>query len=57
MADTVNASIGEHFQTLEDPRIERIKKHLLLDILLIPRSRSQVELPGFFRLGREPPTG
>ena len=35
MADTVNASIGEHFQTLEDPRIERTKKHLLLDILII----------------------
>ncbi len=32
MADTVNASIVEHFQTLEDPRIERTKKHLLLDI-------------------------
>lgn len=35
MADTVNASIVEHFQTLEDPRIERTKKHLLLDILVI----------------------
>jgi predicted transposase YbfD/YdcC len=35
MADTVNASISEHFQTLEDPRIERTKKHLLLDILII----------------------
>jgi len=35
MADMVNASIGEHFQTLEDPRIERTKKHLLLDILII----------------------
>jgi predicted transposase YbfD/YdcC len=35
MADTVNASIVEHFQTLEDPRIERTKKHLLLDILII----------------------
>src|SRR5215510_4400879 len=30
-----NASIVEHFQTLEDPRIERTKKHLLLDILVI----------------------
>jgi predicted transposase YbfD/YdcC len=35
MADPVNASIVEHFQTLEDPRIERTKKHLLLDILVI----------------------
>src|SRR5262245_44233033 len=31
----VNASIVEHFRTLEDPRIERTKKHLLLDILVI----------------------
>src|SRR5918911_1953960 len=35
MAEPVNASIVEHFQTLEDPRIERTKKHLLLDILVI----------------------
>jgi len=35
MADTVNASIVEHFRTLEDPRIERTKKHLLLDLLVI----------------------
>jgi predicted transposase YbfD/YdcC len=35
MADTVNASIVEHFQSLEDPRIERTKKHNLLDILVI----------------------
>jgi predicted transposase YbfD/YdcC len=35
MADSVNASIVTHFQTLEDPRIERTKKHLLLDILVI----------------------
>jgi len=35
MADPVNASIVEHFRTLEDPRIERTKKHLLLDILVI----------------------
>jgi predicted transposase YbfD/YdcC len=35
MADTVNASIVEHFRPLEDPRIERTKKHLLLDILVI----------------------
>ena len=35
MADTVNASIVEHFQSLEDPRLERTKKHHLLDILVI----------------------
>jgi predicted transposase YbfD/YdcC len=35
MADLVNASIVEYFQTLEDPRIERTKKHNLLDILVI----------------------
>ena len=35
MTDPVNASIVAHFQTLEDPRIERTKKHLLLDILVI----------------------
>src|SRR5215468_4291123 len=35
MANLVNASIVEHFQTLEDPRIERTKKHQLLDILVI----------------------
>ena len=35
MADPVNASIIEHFQTLQDPRIERTKKHHLLDILVI----------------------
>src|ERR687885_55951 len=35
MADMVNASIVKHFQTLEDPRIARTKKHPLLDILVI----------------------
>ena len=35
MAETMKASIIEHFQTLEDPRIERTTKHLLLDILVI----------------------
>src|SRR5215467_13599538 len=35
MADTVNASIVEHFHALEDPRLERTKKHNLLDILVI----------------------
>ena len=35
MANPVNASIVTHFQSLEDPRIERTKKHHLLDILVI----------------------
>jgi predicted transposase YbfD/YdcC len=35
MSTTVNASIVEHFQTLEDPRIERAKKHNLIEILVI----------------------
>ena len=35
MSVPVNASIVEHFQTLEDPRIERTKQHHLLDMLII----------------------
>ena len=35
MADPVNVSIVEHFQSLEDPRIERSRKHRLIDILVI----------------------
>ena len=35
MTDPVNASIVDHFQTLEDPRIAQTKKHHLLDILVI----------------------
>ena len=35
MSVLVDASIVEHFQTLEDPRIDRTKKHKLLDILVI----------------------
>ena len=35
MTAPTDASIVEHFQTLEDPRIERTKKHNLLDILVI----------------------
>jgi predicted transposase YbfD/YdcC len=35
MADPVTASIIEHFQTLQDPRIARTKKHNLFDILVI----------------------
>jgi hypothetical protein len=33
MAVPTSASIVAHFQTIEDPRIERTKKHNLLDIL------------------------
>ena len=28
-------SIAEHFEAVEDPRIERSKEHLLIDILTI----------------------
>jgi predicted transposase YbfD/YdcC len=35
MTVPMNASIVTHFQTLEDPRIARTKKHHLLDILVI----------------------
>lgn len=35
MASPVNASIVEHFETLEDQHIERTKKHPPLDILAI----------------------
>src|SRR6478672_6839041 len=35
MAATVNASIVEHFRTLEAPRIARTKQYNLLDILVI----------------------
>jgi predicted transposase YbfD/YdcC len=35
MAAPVNVSIVEHFQSLEDPRIERSRKHRLIDILVI----------------------
>jgi hypothetical protein len=35
MANPVNASIVEYFQTLEDPRIARTKEHPLLDVLVI----------------------
>jgi DDE_Tnp_1-associated len=31
----INTSIVEHFRDLEDPRIDRAKKHSLLDILVI----------------------
>src|SRR4030095_4353316 len=34
-ARPMHASIVTHFHTLEDPRIERTKKHSLLDILVI----------------------
>ena len=35
MADSLGASIMEHFACLEDPRIERSKLHKLLDIITI----------------------
>jgi hypothetical protein len=35
MADPVHVSIVEYFQRLEDPRIERSRKHRLIDILVI----------------------
>jgi hypothetical protein len=35
MSVPMNASLVEHFQDLEDPRIERAKKHHLLDILIM----------------------
>lgn len=35
MSATTNESTVEHFATIEDPRIERAKKHHLLDILVI----------------------
>jgi predicted transposase YbfD/YdcC len=35
MSAPMNASIVKHFQNLEDPRIDRAKKHNLLDILVI----------------------
>jgi len=35
MQETSKASIGEHFATLDDPRIDRTKRHKLLDIVSI----------------------
>ena len=35
MAGSLGASIMEHFSSLEDPRIERTKRHKLLDIVTI----------------------
>ena len=35
MQETSKASIGEHFATLDDPRIDRTKRHKLLDIVII----------------------
>jgi predicted transposase YbfD/YdcC len=35
MGKQPNASIGQHFANLEDPRVERTKRHKLLDILVI----------------------
>ena len=53
MSVPVNASIVEHFQTLEDPRIERTKKHRLLDILVIAVCTL---LSGRVGAGSAPPT-
>jgi hypothetical protein len=47
MADLVNASIVTHFQSLEDPRIERTKKHLLLDILVLALCTLLTGVEGF----------
>ena len=35
MADSLGASIMEQFASLEDPRVERTKRHKLLDIVAI----------------------
>lgn len=35
MNDALPASLSEHFASLEDPRIERTKRHALFDILVI----------------------
>ena len=35
MVNGRGASIMDHFQDLEDPRIERSKRHQLLDIITI----------------------
>ena len=35
-------SIAEHFETVEDPRIERSKAHLLIDILTIATGQCEV---------------
>jgi len=35
MQETLSAGIAEHFSGLEDPRIDRTKRHKLLDILVI----------------------
>jgi len=35
MEERVGAAITEYFAELTDPRVERTKRHLLLDILVI----------------------
>lgn len=35
MEPPLSATIVEHFSSLEDPRIDRSKEHLLLDIMAI----------------------
>jgi len=38
-------SVIYHFESLEDPRIERSKRHLLLDIIVIRRKGAR-HVPG-----------
>ena len=35
MAEPSSLSISEHFAPVEDPRIERSKRHKLIDIIVI----------------------
>ncbi len=47
MNSTPDVSIATHFKDLKDPRINRAKKHLLIDILVIALSSSLVGGDGF----------
>ena len=47
MTSTPDVSIVTHFKDLKDPRIDRTKKHLLLDILVIALGSSLVGGDGF----------
>ena len=47
MTSTPDGSIVTHFKDLKDPRIDRTKKHLLLDILVIALGSSLVGGDGF----------
>lgn len=35
MAEKPVKSLSEHFETVEDPRVERTKQHQLIDIIII----------------------